>query len=145
MNRFSNLRNLGFTLLELILVMAIISILSALAIPIYIRYQQKSKVASYALPMVRACANEAITYCMSERAADVSNLTLNVTSFPNCRNATTPVGNLTVNITGSVTCEETGHVSNCTVFGELEGVNLYQAKCDLRDQSLHCEVIYKNS
>lgn len=136
-----NFKIYGFSLIELLIVISIISILAGLTIPIYSRYQQKAKVASYALPMVRACANDAIAYCMSERAADVSNVTMNVTAFPNCRNATTPIGNLTVNITGTVTCEETGHVSNCTVFGELEGVNLYKVKCELRDQSLHCEII----
>ncbi len=131
----------GFSLIELLIVLSLIFILGGLTIPIYSRYQQKAKVSSYVLPLVRACANEALAYCMYGRAAEVSDLTVNVTSFPSCQNATTPIGNLTVNITGNVTCEASGHVSNCTVFGELEGVNFYKAKCELKDASLKCEII----
>jgi prepilin-type N-terminal cleavage/methylation domain-containing protein len=44
--------NAGFTLTELIIVIAIISILASMAIPMYIKYQNKSKISSFALPIV---------------------------------------------------------------------------------------------
>lgn len=134
-------KTLGFSLVELVIAIAILSILAALVLPNYTRYQQKAKVSSYALPIARACALDAITHCMSGRLADEETVTMNVTAFPNCRNSTTALGNLTIDITGSITCEPTGHVSNCTVYGKLQNVTLYQARCSLRDQSLHCEVI----
>jgi len=144
MNKSLPQRIYGFTLIELIIVIAILSILASLVIPIYMRYQQKSKISSYALPIVKACANDALTFCMSERASDVANLTMNVTTLPNCRNATqTAQGQLNMTITGTFTCEESGHVSNGIVNGELEGVDLYLARCTLSNQSLHCTILPK--
>ena len=45
----------GFTLIELLVVIAIIAILASLAIPTYMRYQQRAKVSAYAEPHARAC------------------------------------------------------------------------------------------
>ncbi|MEZ0344210.1 MAG: prepilin-type N-terminal cleavage/methylation domain-containing protein [Caldimicrobium sp.] len=134
----------GFILIELIIVIAIIAILSAIVIPIYQRYQQKSKIASFALPLVRACAGDALTFCMSNRVSGVSNITMNVTSLPNCKNATaTASGSLNMTITGTFTCEASGHISNGTVTGELEGVSLYKAQCTLNQKSINCQVLPK--
>jgi prepilin-type N-terminal cleavage/methylation domain-containing protein len=135
----------GFTLVELIIVIAIISILASISIPTYIRYQQKSKIASYALPTVKACANDALTFCMSGRASDIPSITMNVTSLPNCRNAiATASGTLNVTITGTFTCEASGHISNGTITGELEGVDLYKSQCTLNNQSIHCQILSKS-
>jgi len=144
MNKSLSSRVHGFTLIELVIVIAILSILASIAISIYTRYQQKAKISSYALPIVKACATDALSYCMSERAADISNVTIDVTTLPNCRNATQiSQGELKINITGTFTCEESGHVSNGTVNGELEGVDLYLARCTLNSQSLHCTILPK--
>ena len=44
--RLSAKRNLGFTLVELIIVIAIIAVLSAVAAPQYIKYVEKSKIST---------------------------------------------------------------------------------------------------
>ena len=54
----------GFTLIELLVVIAIIAILASLAIPTYMRYQQRAKVSAYAEPHARACLLDLITYCI---------------------------------------------------------------------------------
>ena len=54
----------GFTLIEILTIIAIAAILISLAVPTYIRYQQKSKVSSYAEPYARACLMDLITFCI---------------------------------------------------------------------------------
>jgi len=53
----------GFTLVELLVVIAIIAILVSIAIPQYLSYTEKAKLASYALPMARACMLDVASYC----------------------------------------------------------------------------------
>ena len=73
----------AFTLVELLVVIAIIAIIASLAIPAYIKYQQKAKVSSYAKPYARACLMDLITYCMEHPGSSVNSTLLS--NLTNCK------------------------------------------------------------
>jgi prepilin-type N-terminal cleavage/methylation domain-containing protein len=50
----------GFTIVELLVVIAIIAILASIAILQYLNYTERARLASYALPMARACMADGV-------------------------------------------------------------------------------------
>lgn len=128
----------GFSLIELIIVIVIISILASIALPSYMKYQNKSKVTSYALPIVKACAYDAAGECQ-ERNIN-STTTIDISTLKNCQNTIVPQGSLQINISGTITCDTNGYVSNGTITGNLNGITDYTAKCFFNNKGVICTV-----
>ncbi len=55
----------GFTLIEIMIVLGILTILAGIAVLSYKEYMEKAKITSRILPEVKSCAQDIILYCVN--------------------------------------------------------------------------------
>lgn len=144
MRRGREVRAQGFTLVELMIVIAIIAILASIAIPQYMKYQRKAKVSSYALPAARACAMDIAAFCVENPGQTYSP---NATNSPNCNSSNTTIqtagGQVTIKPISSQPCANDGQISGDVpdlVTATLDGVSDYRVRCEYKNQSVRCTV-----
>lgn len=107
----------GFTLVELMIVVAIIGILAAVAVPFYQRYIQKSRVSSKIWPGVRAIENNIATFYSIRQTMPTVITDMAADAYTGCFTPTLPGGrvlNVVLNTTSS-TCGLQGLVANNTL------------------------------
>jgi type IV pilus assembly protein PilA len=101
----------GFTLVELLAVISIVAILVSIAIPQYLNYAERARLASYALPMARTCMADVSSYCSanSPPARTETYSIIGNSTFPNCvANHTTPGGTVYLTEVEAFQCSNTG-------------------------------------
>ncbi|RUM59870.1 MAG: hypothetical protein DSY66_05455 [Persephonella sp.] len=132
--------NKAFTLVELLIVIAIIGILASFSLASYLKYREKSILTSHALPVADACAKDVITYCIDLSVSAPTVISLSTVDLPNCRNQNVLGYDLNITLLGTFTCNPGGTVSNGRVEAILDSVPTYKAVCDLNENSINCRV-----
>ncbi|WP_457621470.1 pilin [Persephonella sp.] len=133
----------GFTIVELLIVVAILAILSSMSLIMYQKYRNKSFVASHLLPIADGCSKEIIAYCIGLNVETPTVINVSSLSLKNCQDVTLSDYNLTVNVSGSFVCNPGGSVSGGTVDAEADNIPEYKAECNLLTEGIKCSVVKK--
>ncbi len=131
----------GFTLIELMIVIAIIAILAAIAISQYNAYKRKSK-AKDLIGIARNCAQEIIAQCSIDTEGNVTVSELESCAYNQTDNVGKYLNNVEVNVgqgssdnVATVDCNSADGV-NVNAFGLIKGTTVsYKALCHIANYS----------
>jgi len=132
----------GFTLVELLVVIAIIAILVSIAIPQYLNYTERARLASYALPIARACMADVASYCSTDppSAGTETYSIIGNSAFPNCvANRTTPGGTVYFNVVDAFQCSDTGELVAGKLHAYLSATG-HRVVCQVDVRAFRCFV-----
>jgi len=121
---------------ELLVVIAIIAILVSIAIPQYLNYTERARLASYALPIARACMADVASYCSADppSAGTETYSIIGNPTFPNCvASYTTPGGTVYLTEVEAFQCSDRGQL----IAGKLH------AYFSATGQRVVCQVDFK--
>ena len=130
----------GFTLVELLIVIAILSILASIAIPIYLSYRQKAKVTSVALPYAEECTRQIVSYCLELKPSSSTNIDISSLSLTDCQSKYISLYSENLSISGDFTCEPGGYISSGSVNASIGSVTKFVARCSIDSSGIKCGV-----
>ena len=129
----------GFSLVELLVVLSIIAILASMSVQSYINYTNKAKVASYALPIARACMADVASACSA--GSPIPANPVGNSSFPNCQaTRTVAVGTVNLSTEENFNCSNDGSLSSGVIKARIVGVGSYSAVCRVSVKPFQCKI-----
>lgn len=135
----------GFSFLELVIVIAILSVLASISIPAYLKYRTRAMVSSYVLPILRACMMDISSHCATDTPAsgfEDYTTVIGDGRFFNCRdNVLTPGGRVRMEVTQVPRCESNGLLSLGELIGYIEGARSHHVvRCSVNMRPFKCQV-----
>jgi len=136
---YKNFYRLGFTLLELLFVLLIISILVSFSIITHKDYQERTFVTKDGMLLAKNCIGDLVSYCVSNPGKNV-----NPTDIPSCQPTVSLFGNVTFSVEAEeLTCLDSGELpDNYTLIVRSSITDKYYIKCTyfLMRHSYECSV-----